>query len=264
MKYKAFLLDNDGVICNSNLFHYEGYRDIIKEFYPDINYTYEEHATLLGVSTQDTFVAMLKNHGYEKELNKEETLANIAKMEEIKKQDFQTRCENSTPEVLFPGMEAFLIEAHKKGIKLIVCSSSSSVRVMLENTGVIKYMDYVVNTNKGSIDCITPNAIKNNKIPGKPAPDLFEIGFIRASEIIPGLKKEEVLGFEDATNGVASIKGAGMDAFYIGDINHPSNKKAFEEKYRLQPNYVVGHSSEVSLSKIEELIQEKEETILNI
>jgi len=262
MKYRAFLLDNDGVICNSNKFHFEGYRDIIKKYYNDIEYTEEEHNTLLGISTYDTFVAILKNHGYENELQKNETIKNITQMEEVKKQDFQTRCENSTPEVLFDGMEEFLKTAHESGIKLVVCSSSSSVRVMLENTKIIKYIDYVVDTAKGSIDCITPNAIKNNKIPGKPAPDLFEIGFLRAKEILKDLKKEEVLGFEDATNGVASIKGAGIDALYIGDIKNPSNEKAFIEKYKVYPDYVLEHSSQVTLNKIKELIEIKEELSL--
>lgn len=171
---------------------------------------------------------------------------------------FDIRCQNSTPEVLFHGIKEFIIEAKNAGIKLIVCSSSSSVKVMQKNTGLLPYMDYIVDTSKGSIDCITPNAIKNNKIPGKPAPDLFEVGFMRAKELLPNLKKEEVLGFEDATNGIAAIKGAGIDALYIGDINHPSNITAFKN-FNVHPDYVIEHSSQLTLSKINQLINEKEE-----
>ncbi|MGD9901584.1 MAG: HAD family hydrolase [Spirochaetales bacterium] len=256
MKYRVFLLDNDGVLANSNVFHYEGYRDIGKENFPDIDYTYDEHMTLLGVSTHDTFVAMLKNHGYGDRLQETAIKEIVAKMEEEKKQDFQTRCENSTPEVLFPGIKEFIISAKKAGIILIVCSSSSSVGVMIKNTELLPYIDYVVDTSKGSVDCITPAAIKNGKIPGKPEPDLFLVGFMRGKEILPDLKKEEVLGFEDATNGVAAIKRAGIDALYIGDVNHPSNKKAFKE-FNVEPNYVVSHSSELTLAKVSELIDEK-------
>ncbi|MDD4350577.1 MAG: hypothetical protein PHP83_00085 [Clostridia bacterium] len=83
MKYKVFLLDNDGVLANSNIFHYEGYRDIIKKNFQDIDYTYEEHSTLLGVSTHDTFVAILKNHGYDNKIETNEIKKIISKMEEI-------------------------------------------------------------------------------------------------------------------------------------------------------------------------------------
>lgn len=255
MKYKAFLLDNDGVLCNSNVYHFEGYRDIVKNYFPSIDYTYQEHSTLLGISTHDTFVSILKNHGFENINN--DLLEKIKIMEDIKKNDFQERCERSTPEVLFDGIEEFLKEAKNKGIILVVCSSSSSARVMLENAKVIKYIDYVVNTAEGSIDCITEQSIKNNKIPGKPAPDLFEIGYIRAKEILPGLKKSEVLGFEDATNGVAAIKGAKIDALYIGDIKNKSNLVAFKEKYNTFPDYIVNNSSELNLSKIDLLIKNK-------
>ncbi len=158
-------------------------------------------------------------------------------------------------------MKEVLKAAYEAGLINIITSSSSSARVMLERAGAIKYIHYVVDTARGSVDCITETAIKNNKIPGKPAPDLFEIGFMRASEILPGLKKEEVLGFEDATNGVAAIKGAGIDALYIGDVNHPSNKEACEKKFKVQPDYIVEHSSQITLKKLEELINEKEVSI---
>jgi beta-phosphoglucomutase len=256
LPYKAFLLDNDGVICDSNKYHWEGYRDIIKNYYPEIEYTQEEHNTLLGINTYDTFVAILKNHGYGTQVNNKEIIETIKIMEKTKQEDFQTRCEHSTPEVLFDGMRQFLKSAHEAGIILIVCSSSSSARTMLENAKVIDYINYVVNP-KALHDCLTPLSIELGKIPGKPAPDLFETGFIRAAQFLPNLKKEQVLGFEDATNGVAAIKRAGISALYIGDITHPSNKKAFEEQYKVMPDYVVEHSSQITLNKVTQLVEEK-------
>lgn len=250
MKYKAFLLDNDGVICDSNKYHWEGYRDIIKKYFSNIDYTMEEHNTLLGINTYDTFVRILQNHGYAEEI--ENLKPTIKEMESIKVEDFAIRCDKATPEVIFDGMIDFLKESSEAGIKLIVCSSSSTAGLMLERAGAIQYIDYVVNPRNLN-DCLTPTSKANGKIPGKPAPDLFEIGFIRASELIEGLQNDEVLGFEDATNGVASIKGAGIKALYIGDINNPSNQHAFEEVYKIQPDYVFEHSSLITLQKIMEL-----------
>lgn len=251
-KYKAFLLDNDGVICDSNKLHWAGYRDIIKKYYPDIDYTMEEHNTLLGINTYDTFVNILKNHGYEESVTKEKTIEKIKLMEEEKKALFVKQCEQTTPEVLFDGMAKFLRSAYEQGIVLVACSSSSTAGIMLENANVRKYFSYVVNP-KSLKDCLTEESKKQGKMPGKPAPDIFEVGFIRASEFLQGLTKDQVLGFEDATNGVASIKGAGIDALYVGNPDSPANKKAFEEKYKLFPDFVVNHSSEITLNKLVEL-----------
>lgn len=255
-KIKAFLLDNDGVICDSNRYHWEGYRDIIKQYYPTIDYTMQEHNTLLGINTYDTFVSILTNHGFASTLMQEDTKQLLKKMEHIKVEDFKTRCEHATAEVLFDGMPEFLKEAHEAGIKLIICSSSSTAGLMLKNAGVIQYIDYVVNP-RDQIDCITPNAKAAGKIPGKPAPDLFEIGFLRACELVPNLQKHEVLGFEDATNGVAAIKGAGIRALYVGDPLEPNNQQAFKQKYNTWPDYVVAHSSEITLNKVNQLTQPK-------
>jgi beta-phosphoglucomutase len=254
MKFKAFLLDNDGVLCDTNKFHWAGYREVLAEFFPDLGeYTWAEHLTLLGVNTSDTFKSVLKTRGVPE--------SRVDEMCERKRADYETRCANANAEILFNGIRTFLADSRAAGVKLIVCSSSTGAAFLLEKAGVRDLIHYIVNPADPT-DCLTPASRKIGKIPGKPAPDLFEVGFLRAAEMLPGLTKDQVLGFEDATGGVAAIKRAGIRAVYfpaagVSDAQKPATISPVEQKafdgFGVYPDYIFGRPSDLTFERVDKI-----------
>lgn len=92
-----------------------------------------------------------------------------------------------------PGFVDFVKENYKKGIRMVVASSSPYYYVehKLKLFGVFDYFDKVV-----SADDISHT---------KPHPEIY----LKAVEKL-GMNKDEVIAIEDSTNGIKSAKSAGL------------------------------------------------------
>ena len=96
-------------------------------------------------------------------------------------------------EVIMPGVEAWLAEARRLGLKLGIASSSTNdwVEGHLERLGL-----------GSAFDCIR---CRDDRTPAKPAPDLY-LGACEALGVAPS----EALAVEDSPNGIAAAKAAGL------------------------------------------------------
>lgn len=101
---------------------------------------------------------------------------------------------------VYEGSRRYLELAQEKGLHRIVVSSSANTEMVLEVTGLGKYVE-------GRIDGVT---LRDQHIPGKPAPDSFLAGAQLA-----GATPAQAAVFEDAVSGVAAGR-AGDFGYVVG------------------------------------------------
>jgi len=103
-----------------------------------------------------------------------------------------------TPQDLLPGVERFIEELKKRGIKTAIASVSKNAFTVLENLKIKDKFDYIVDANE----------IKH----GKPDPEIF----LNAAKHL-GIPPERCIGIEDSAAGITAIKRAGMYAVGVGN-----------------------------------------------
>lgn len=111
----------------------------------------------------------------------------------------QAEIERNGVEV-YEGSRRYLQLAREHGLHRIVVSSSANTRMVLEVTGLDRYVE-------GRVDGVT---LAEQHIPGKPAPDSFLAG----AELV-GASADQAAVFEDAVSGVAAGR-AGDFGFVVG------------------------------------------------
>ncbi|GGB25819.1 hypothetical protein GCM10011492_14970 [Flexivirga endophytica] len=111
----------------------------------------------------------------------------------------QAEIERNGVEV-YEGSRRYLQLAQEKGLRRIVVSSSANTQMVLQVTGLDRYIE-------GRIDGVT---LAEQHIKGKPAPDSFLAGAKLA-----GASPDQAVVFEDATSGVAAGR-AGNFGFVVG------------------------------------------------
>jgi beta-phosphoglucomutase family hydrolase len=116
-----------------------------------------------------------------------------------KNADVQQRIRTDGVEV-FDGSRRYLEEAARHGLRRIVVSSSANTADVLKVTGLDRLVE-------GRVDGVT---LKEQNIPGKPAPDSFLAGARLA-----GVPAAQAVVFEDATSGVEAGR-RGDFGFVVG------------------------------------------------
>lgn len=92
---------------------------------------------------------------------------------------------------VFPGSQRYLLAAQQAGLKRIVVSSSANTQLVLERTGLDRYVE-------GTIDGVT---LAERHLRGKPHPDSYLAGAELA-----GMAPVQAAVFEDAIAGVTAGK----------------------------------------------------------
>ena len=185
MSLKALIFDLDGVLTDTAKYHYLAWKKLADE----LGYYFDEdiNELLKGVSRINSFEIILeKNNATTKYTPEEkETLAN-------KKNDYyKEMIEQLTPDDILDGIEPFITEARKNGIKCAVASISKNAPRVLELLKISHLFDYIADAA----------LVKNPK----PDPEIF----LTCAEAL-GFEPSECIGIEDAQAGIESIKGAGM------------------------------------------------------
>ena len=103
---------------------------------------------------------------------------------------------------VYDGSVRYLVAARDAGLRRIVVSSSANTADVLRVTGLDQYVE-------GLIDGVT---LREQHIPGKPAPDAFLAGARLA-----GVGAAQAVVFEDATSGVQA--GRAGDFGYVVGVN---------------------------------------------
>jgi beta-phosphoglucomutase family hydrolase len=181
-KPQAVIFDMDGVLVDTEPFHYENENRMFKRLgleIPD-----EEHAQFTGVATDMMWqnIVQSRNLPYSvAELTELTIRESIGYFQSLKKLD------------PMPGLIDLLENLVTNKMPLAVASSSDTetMRNILAKSGLRKYFQFTVS--------------RNDVAKSKPAPDVF----LQAAQLL-GVEPNDCLVFEDSRNGIAAAKAAGM------------------------------------------------------
>lgn len=190
MKYRGIIFDLDGVICFTDKYHYQAWKEIADQ--QEIYFDETINHRLRGVSRMDSLNIILENAKRKYSEEEKERLAN-QKNEQYKK----LLC-RITPDELPDEVENTLAELREKGILLAIGSSSKNAKLILKQLGLEGYFDAVSDGE--------------NITHSKPHPEVF----LKAAEFL-GLRPEECLVVEDAAAGIAAASAGSFDSAGIGE-----------------------------------------------
>ncbi len=215
---KAVIFDFDGVLFNSARYHLKT-RDIYFKRH-GIRFTKKEHKENLATTTKN-FLKYVNN--------KYSISISFKKYSTAKKEIFFSFLKEIKPN---PGIVSLLKELKKNKIKIIISSSNERENILffLERFDMKKYFDLI----------LTSEDIKKHK-PDKEA-------FFKPLKIL-NLSSKEVVGIEDALQGVISIQSAGLKSIAV--LSEFTTEKDFSS---LKASLIVKNTKEITFKKIKQLI----------
>lgn len=191
MKYQAVIFDLDGVICHTDAYHYQAWKQVADQL--GIYFDEEINHRLRGVSRMESFEIILER--YDQTLSQKEKEQYASEKNEI----YKTLLKNMSPSDLSPEVQSTLDTLRQRGLKLGIGSSSKNAEFILNQLGLGTYFDAIADGNKISRS--------------KPDPEVF----LLAAGLM-GINPADCLVVEDAEAGLKAAKDGGMDAAGIGDV----------------------------------------------
>ncbi len=187
MKYKGIIFDFNGTLFWDSEMHLETWREYSKKL-RETPFSDEEMRDYMFGRTNEDIIAYAIGQKPSAEL--------VKKCQDEKEAIYRDMCRNDPENFkLAKGAEAFLDFIVENDIPhtIATMSEKNNVDFFIEGFGLEKWFD------------IEKIVYDNGKIPGKPAPDIYEIA---AKNI--GLKPEECIVIEDAVSGIESARRAGI------------------------------------------------------
>lgn len=191
MRYKALLLDLDGVICSTDEYHYMAWKRLADEM--GIPFDRKLNNRLRGVSRMESLEIILER--YNGDALSEAEKAALADKKNLFYQEYLERMSAAD---LSGEVRATLEELRKRGLKLAIASSSKNTPLILSKIGLTGYFDAVSDGNN----------IRHSK----PDPEVF----LKAAAFVKEDPKD-CLVVEDAVSGAAAGHAGGMTVACIGD-----------------------------------------------
>lgn len=190
MRYQAVIFDLDGVICHTDQYHYQAWKQVADEL--GIYFDEEINNRLRGVSRMESFEIILERY--------DGTMSEAEKREWTEKKNnvYKELLKNMSPSDLSEEVKSTLDTLRARGLKLAIGSSSKNARFILGQLGLGDYFDAISDGNN----------ITNSK----PDPEVF----VKAAQFV-GEKPEDCLVVEDAKAGLEAALAGGMECAAIGD-----------------------------------------------
>ncbi|AEM78331.1 beta-phosphoglucomutase [Thermoanaerobacter wiegelii] len=189
-RYRGVIFDLDGVITDTARYHYLAWKKLADEL--GIYFDEVINERLKGVSRLQSLEIILEKSDKKYSQEEKEYYANK------KNEYYKEMIKKITPEDLLPGVERFIEELKKRGIKIAIASVSKNAFTVVENLKIRDKFDYIVDANE----------IKR----GKPDPEIF----LNAAKHL-GIPPAKCIGIEDSAAGITAIKKAGMFAVGVGN-----------------------------------------------
>ena len=189
-KYTGVIFDLDGVICFTDKYHYQAWKQIADEL--GIYFDEEINNRLRGVSRMESFEIILER--YEGTMSLEDKVVYTTRKNEA----YKELLKNMSPADLSPEVKETLDGLRAKGLKLAIGSSSKNAGFILERLGLDGYFDAVSDGN--------------NITRSKPDQEVF----VKAAQLV-GEASGDCLVVEDAKAGLEAAIGGGMDCAAMGD-----------------------------------------------
>lgn len=198
LTFKGCIFDFDGVIIDTEKYHYLGWKKAFE---------------FLGVDLSESEYLPLKSTGRDyiikyAEGKVQRTFKEDEKSEALRIKDelFDKLLEQLSEKDFIAGVKDFLGCLQNKALRVAVASSSITTTELINRFSLGKLFDEILDGNV--------------KLPKKPAPDVF----LEAAKRL-GVKPEECIVFEDSLAGIDAAVNAGIAVVAIGEIQ--SDKALF-------------------------------------
>lgn len=187
MPYQLAVLDFDGVILNSEPYHFYIRESLLAEYCAGAQY---DPVDCVGKSVPEFYAEMLRRSGADSDITERAKLLAEMHFERV----FESIRDNHV--AANPGVADFLRQVREAGLKTAVASSSSGAYVgkCLDYLGLCTAFDWV---------CCGESVKK-----AKPAPDVYELALSLAS-CLP----RDAFAVEDSRSGAAAAAKAGIICF---------------------------------------------------
>lgn len=187
MPYQLAVLDFDGVILNSEPYHFYIRESLLAEYCAGAQY---DPVDCVGKSVPEFYAEMLRRSGADSDITERAKLLAEMHFERV----FESIRDNHV--AANPGVADFLRRVREAGLKTAVASSSSGAYVgkCLDYLGLCTAFDWV---------CCGESVKK-----AKPAPDVYELALSLAS-CLP----RDAFAVEDSRSGAAAAAKAGIICF---------------------------------------------------
>ncbi len=188
MKYEGVIFDLDGVICETDVYHYQAWKKIADRI--GVEFNEEINHRLRGVSRMESLEIILENYdGHLSDTEKEKLAAE-------KNEIYRSRLKEATSDIIIDGVEEILGFLRESKIKVGLSSASKNARLILSRIGLIDAFDVIVDGN--------------DVTEAKPHPQ----GFLKAAEQL-GTDPARSLVVEDSEAGIAAAHAGGMDVAFL-------------------------------------------------
>lgn len=214
---KAIIFDMDGVIIDSEPVHFQLEKEMLEELGGTM--TKEEYVNSVGITDYDTW-----------NIHKEKfnLKPSVEELIEMKKERF---IENIHRINLVDNFQSFILDLYDKGYIMGLASSNNKKAVdsIIKNFNLDKYLEFVISGEE--------------VVNGKPDPEIF----LTAAKKM-NVKPNECLVIEDAANGVAAAKAAGMKCIGLNNPNSYNQDLS-------QADLIINNFNELNLDVIKKLFK---------
>lgn len=186
---KACIFDFDGVIVDTEHYHYLAWENIFAPYGAKISE--EEYEPLKSTGRNATIAYYVGRFGLN--FSQEE----IDMIKRKKGEEYGRLTRDLSEKDFVPGVKDFLQSLKEANIPCAVGSSGMFCGKLVERFSLGRYFDFIVDGTSG--------------LPAKPAPDIF----LKCAELLK-VAPEECYVFEDSLVGMQAAKSAGMDTVYLG------------------------------------------------
>ncbi len=217
---KAVIFDKDGVLMLTEEIYFRAFRDTVKKYGGNKEFTWEDHYHYIGTPTSETFFAVREKYGL---------TVSFDEFVETYRRGYRKIIEEEglkSP----TGVKELLDSLKKENIPFAIGTGggAKSTELTLRKAGLFEYFNIFV----------TADDVAN----GKPDPETF---FLAAKKL--GVKPDDCVVIGDAINDVLAAKSAGMKMIAITD------KSYIEDPNLASPDLEVKEFKEITIEMIKSL-----------
>lgn len=190
-KLKGFIFDFDGVVVDTEKYHYLSW--VAAAAHVGYDLSWEEYLPLKSTGNTEITQYLCDRSG------KEVSQALFQTMRNTKLVEFDRLVADLSEKDVLPGIRDFLTWLNEQKVKTAVASSSNTSSGLAKRFRLDKHFQVLIDGNM--------------KLPRKPAPDTF----LLAAKML-GVSPSDCIVFEDSLAGIEAAVNAGMPVIAVGGI----------------------------------------------
>ena len=190
-KLKGFIFDFDGVVVDTEKYHYLSW--VAAASHVGYDLSWQEYLPLKSTGNTEITQYLCDHSG--KEISEEL----FQKMRDTKLVEFDRLVADLSEKDVLPGIRDFLTWLNQQNVRTAVASSSNTSSGLAKRFDLSKHFQAIIDGNM--------------KLPRKPAPDTF----LLAAKML-GVDPADCIVFEDSLAGIGAAVNAGMHVVAVGGI----------------------------------------------